>query len=106
MLKNFESRPVYESLKEHIIGHFMTCYTALLVYKLLKARLNRNGQYFTTDKIMENIKNMNVTNCHDLYYHAIYNSGKICNALNAEFNLELDKEYYKPKELNKKLKKF
>lgn len=102
---NFLSRPAYESLKEHIIGHFTTCYTALLVYKLLEAKLNRNGQHFTTDEIIENLRNMNVTNCHDLYYQATYESSQICDALNAEFNIGLDKEYYQPKELNKKLKK-
>lgn len=102
---NFESRPAYESLKDHITGHFMTCYTALLVYKLLEARLNRNGQHFTIDEIIENLKNMNVVNCHDLYYQATYSSSRICDALNAEFQLDLDKEFYQPKELNKKIKK-
>lgn len=102
---NFGSRPAYESLKEHIIGHFTTCYTALLVYRLLEAKINRDGQHFTTDEIIENLKNMNVVNCHDLYYQATYNSSKICDALNAEFSIGLDKEYYQPKELNKKLKK-
>lgn len=30
----------------------------------------------------------------------------ICDALNRVFKLDLDKEYYQPKELNKKIKKF
>ena len=48
---------------------------------------------------------MNVVNNHDLYYQATYTSSKICDALNETFGLELDKEYYQPKELNKKIKK-
>lgn len=102
---NFLSRPAFESLKEHIIGHFTTCYTALMVYKLLEAKINRNRQHFTANEIIENLKNMNVSNCHDLYYQATYESGRMCDALNAEFNIGLDKEYYLPKELNKKLRK-
>lgn len=48
---------------------------------------------------------MNVVNNHGLYYQATYTSSKICDALNETFGLELDKEYYQPKELNKKIKK-
>ena len=35
---NFRSRPAYEHIEEHIRGHFMTCYTALLIYKVLEYR--------------------------------------------------------------------
>jgi hypothetical protein len=48
---------------------------------------------------------MNVVNNHDLYYQATYTSSKLCDALNEVFQLDLDKEYYHPKDLNKKLKK-
>lgn len=48
---------------------------------------------------------MNVINNHDLYYQAIYESSTICDALNGITGLELDKEYYQPKVLNKKIRK-
>jgi len=35
-----------------------------------------------------------------------YKSSQVCTALNGAFDLGLDKKYYLPKELNKKLKKF
>lgn len=41
----------------------------------------------------------------DLYYQATYTSSAICDALNDTFRLDLDKEYYQPKDLNKKIKK-
>ncbi len=40
---NFKSRPVYVSLKNRIEGHFLTCYIALLILRLLGKRLN--GKY-------------------------------------------------------------
>ena len=49
---------------------------------------------------------MNVVNNHDLYYQATYTGSTLCDALNETFGLELDKEYYQPKELNKKIKKY
>ena len=102
---NFKARPVNHRRDDRIIAHFMTCYTALLIQRIIEVKLNRNGRHFTTDEIIENMKNMNVVNNHDLYYQATYTSSAICDALNETFKLDLDKEYYQPKELNKKIKK-
>ncbi|GHV48660.1 IS4 family transposase [Synergistales bacterium] len=105
MKTNLSSRPVYHQNRERIIAHFMICYTALLVYRLLEAKLDAHGQHFTTANIIETLKNMEVTNVQDMYYLSTYNGSQICTALNAVFEIDLDKKYYQPKELNKKLKK-
>lgn len=102
---NFEARPAYVSNHNHIIGHFITCYTALLVYRLLEAKLDQTGHHFTTDQILDTLKAMNVMNFQDTFYAATYDCGKVCTALNAAFGLGLDRKYYEPKALNKKLKK-
>ena len=103
---NFRSRPAYEHIEEHIRGHFMTCYTALLIYKILEYKINHDndGLHFTVTEIIEGLRNMNVMNCHDLYYQAIYGGSQLCTRLNEVFGLELDREYYEPKVLRKKLK--
>ena len=103
---NFRSRPAYEHIEEHIRGHFMTCYTALLIYKVLEYKINHDndGLHFTVTEIIEGLRNMNVMNCHDLYYQAIYGGSQLCTRLNEVFGLELDREYYEPKVLRKKLK--
>jgi transposase len=101
---NFSARPVYHRKMERITAHFMICYTALLVYRLLEAKLDDYGKHFTIDSVIETLKNMNVANIHDLYYTATYNGSQICTAFNDLFNLGLDRRYYQPKELNKKIK--
>ena len=105
MKTNFSARPVHHQSKERIIAHFMICYTALLIYRLLEAKLDAYGTHFTVDNIIETLKNMEVTNMDDMYYHSTYNGSQVCTALNAVFGLNLDKKYYQPKELNKKIKK-
>ena len=102
---NFEARPAYVSEHNHTIGHFITCYTALLVYRLLEAKLEKAGYHFTTDQILDTLKAMNVMNFQDTFYAATYDCGEVCTALNAAFGLGLDRKYYEPKALNKKLKK-
>ncbi len=102
---NFKARPINHRKNDRIIAHFMTCYTALLIQRIMEVKLNQKGRHFTTGEIIENLKNMNVVNNHDLYYQATYTGSTLCDALNETFGLELDKEYYHPKELNKKIKK-
>ena len=101
----FDSRPVFHHERKRIIAHFMICYTALLIYRLLENKLIRYGTPFTTDNILETLQNMNVVNVKDSLYTAAYKASGVCTSFNGLFNLGLDKKYYQPKELNKKLKK-
>ena len=102
---NFSARPVFHSKKNRIIAHFMICYTALLIYRLLECKLDQYGTHFTTDNILDTLKNMNVSNSQDIYYTAAYKGSQVCTALNGLYGLGLDKKNYQPKELNKKIKK-
>jgi transposase len=105
MKTNFSARPVHHRNRERIIAHFLICYTALLIYRLLEAKLDDYGTHFTIENIIETIKNMEVLNVKDMYYQSTYNNSQVCTALNSVFDLALDKENYLPKELNKKIKK-
>ena len=101
---NFRARPAYHRESRRIIAHFMICYSALLIYRLLENKLEQYGTHFTTENILETLRNMNVANVQDMYYMATYTGSEVCAALNGIYNLELDKENYLPKELNKKIK--
>jgi hypothetical protein len=101
---NFEARPVFHRNRVRIIGHFLVCYTALLIYRLLENKLALYNTHFTTENILETLRNMNVMNTQDLFYSATYTSSRVCTDLNGVFDLGLDKKYYLPKELNKKIK--
>ena len=105
MKTNFSGRPINHRLPERIKAHFMICYTALLVYRLLEARLDDQKTHVTTEDLISTLKNMNVTNIHDVEYMALYNGSKALEALNRMTSLELDKLHYRPKDLNGKIKK-
>jgi hypothetical protein len=83
----------------------MICYTALLIYRLLENKLDQYGTHFTTDNILDTLRNMGVINIKDTFYAATYKASQVCTSLNGLFDLGLDKKYYQPKELNKKLRK-
>ena len=63
------------------------------------------GTHFTVDNVIETLNNMQVANLEDVCYMSTYNNSQVLTSLNAIFNLELDKKYYQPKDLNKKIKK-
>ena len=105
MKTNFSARPVFHQKRERIIAHFMICYTALLIYRLMEKKLDLYGTHFTVDSIIKTLNSMNVVNIEDMCYMSAYASSEICTSLNAVTGLGLDKKYYQPKELNKKIKK-
>lgn len=101
---NFSARPVCHRNRNRIIAHFLVCYTALLIYRLLENKLDQYGTHFTTENILETLRNMNVMNTQDAFYTATYRGSQVCTSLNGIFDLGLDKKYYLPKDLNKKIK--
>ncbi|MBQ8233786.1 MAG: IS1634 family transposase [Lachnospiraceae bacterium] len=105
MKSNFSARPVYHQKRKRIIAHFMICFTALLIYRLLEKKLDQQGIHFTVENIVETLRNMEVDNLEDMCFKSTYTCSQVCTALNAAFDLGLDKKYYQPKELNKKIKK-
>lgn len=104
---DFESRPYFHWTARRIIAHFMICYTALLVYRLLEVKLDRPNvvKHVTTRNIIETLQNMQVANIEDMCYASQYTGSRTLTALEAVFMLGLDKKFYLPKELNKKTRK-
>ena len=105
MKTNFDGRPVNHRLRERIRAHFLICYTALLVYRLLETKLDDQNTHVTTEDLITTLKNMNVSNIHDMEYMALYSGSKALDALTRLTLLPLDRLHYRPKELNKMIKK-
>lgn len=105
MKTNLTGRPVNHRLPDRIRAHFLICYTALLVFRLLETRLDDQGTHVTPENLITTLKNLNVTNIHDLEYMALYNGSRTLDALDLLTSLNLDMLHYRPKELNKKIKK-
>ena len=101
----FDARPVYHYNPDKIRVHFLICYTALLVYRLLEAKLDAQKTHITVGNLIETMKNMNVVNISDTHYQAVYTNSEALKALEKLTLLTLDRKYYKPKELNRISKK-
>lgn len=106
MKTNFDARPVFLRKPERIRAHFLICYTALLIYRLMECKLDDNLTHVTTSNLIKTLRNMNVVNMDDMYYKSIYSGSQALDALERCFELQLNRKYYRPSDLNKIVKKF
>ena len=86
---DFESRPVYVRTNDHINAHFTTCFTALVLIRLLQAKLRNK---YPVGKILESLRKYNCVRLDMNIYQFIYYD-EILKACGKEFGLELDSKY-------------
>lgn len=106
MKTNFDARPVFLRKPERIRAHFLICYTALLIYRLMECKLDDNLTHVTTSNLIKTLRNINVVNMDDMYYKSIYSGSQALDALERCFELQLNRKYYRPSDLNKIVKKY
>ena len=80
-----ETRPVYVSREDHIRAHFLTCFIALVIIRLIRKRLNKS---FSTDKIIDSLKKISCSNEHEnifLFDYRTEETDAIGDALSIDF---------------------
>ena len=65
MKSEFKSRPVYLSRKDRIEGHFMTCFLALTLYRVLEHKLEHQ---FTCPQILKTLREFNFNHHYGIGY--------------------------------------
>ena len=102
ILKNdFESRPVHLSRDDRIKAHFITCYIALLVYRLLEKKLNEK---FTAEEIIYGLREMNFYKAKSEGYIPAYIRSELTDSLHDTFGFRTDYEIVSSKEMKRILK--
>ena len=106
MKTNFDARPVYHHLASRITAHFMICYAALLVHRLLEKLLDDSGKdHFTVDAVIETLRNISVAPVDHRFYSSLYTGSKALSALQRVTGIQLDMQYYRTNDLEKVIKK-
>ena len=85
----FESRPVFAWTNEHIEGHFATCFTALVLIRLLQAKLENK---YPIGKTIESLRKCCCTRIGTNLYQFVYYD-EILKECGHVFNLELNHKY-------------
>ncbi len=57
----FKSRPVNLQKDDRIHAHFLTCFIALIIFRILKLKLNQKGKIFTDESLTDTLRAMEIS---------------------------------------------
>jgi transposase len=89
MKSEFSARPVYLQRDDRIEAHFLTCFIALLVYRILEKQL---GEKYTCEEIIGTLRNMNMTSVGKEGYIPSYTRTELTDALHENAGFHTDYE--------------
>ncbi|MDC7236623.1 MAG: hypothetical protein PQJ45_02485 [Sphaerochaetaceae bacterium] len=92
-----KTRPVFVSTTEHIKAHFLSCYIALVILRLLEYRL---GWKYSSKKLARSMKLASGTLIESGYYAFDYYD-EILEKLGNELDIDFSKKYLKLNEIKK-----
>ena len=96
----FNARPINVRLENHIEAHFLICFIALVIIRILQDKINNK---YTIKNLLENMKNFKCTHETGNLYKFIGYKPEI-QYLNRKFGLNMDKKYDTRENIKKILK--
>jgi transposase len=129
---DLEFRPIHHYKHEHIIAHFLICFTALIILRLFQHKLKNQGIHLSAERIVGVLNRMNVEKTTtDIYHlHAVSGAQAYRQILNKDqdmvytntlisedmiekdlklihlaFDAEMDEAYVKVEKFNRYLRK-
>lgn len=101
MKTEFRSRPVYVSTEKAIKAHFLTCFIALLVYRILENQLNNK---YTVTEIVNTLSEMKLTDIGEMGYIPSYTRTALTDALHENAGFRTDTQIVKKSKLRSIIK--
>ena len=98
MKSEFKARPVYLSREDRIQAHFITCYIALIIYRLLEIKLEKE---FTCEEIIDTLRQMNMLSSPAEGYIPVYTRTDLTDALHEAFGFRTDYQIVPKKNMEK-----
>lgn len=89
MKTDFEARPVYVKRQDRILGHFITCFIALIIYRYLERKLDDK---YTLDQILSALQEMDFVRHAGKGYQPVYTRTEVTDALHEAFGFCTSKE--------------
>jgi transposase len=87
---DFSARPVYLQEENRIKAHFLTCFLALLSYRILERSMN--GKY-TCDEILDTLKSMNFALIQEQGFIPLYKRSKLTDELHDVSGFRTDYQF-------------
>ena len=101
MKTDFKARPVYLQKKDRIKAHFLVCFIALLVYRLLEQKLNNK---YTISETLETLRSMELCLFEGYGYTPTYTRTDLTDDLHKTFGFRTDYEFMKKSKIRNIIK--
>ena len=98
MKTEFKARPVYLSKKDRITAHFTSCFTALVIYRILE---QKTGKEYTCEELIDTIRSMDMMIAPGEGYIPTYTRTDITDALHDAFGFRTDYQITSQKNMRK-----
>lgn len=89
MKHEFKARPAFLTRDDRITAHFMTCFIALILYRMLEKKLEEK---YTTTEIISTLRDMNMTKLEGYGYIPSYERTDLTDELHRLFGWDTSKE--------------
>ena len=96
----FKTRPVFVWTNEHIDAHFATCFTSLVITRLLQAK---TGNRYPVGQMVESLKRYQCTQLDANYYQFLY-FDEFLETCARIFDLDLNNKYRTRQEIQRILR--
>ena len=97
-----KARPVFLSREDRITAHFITCFIALIIYRILEKKLDSK---FTCDSIIDSLRDMNMFVLPGDGFIPTYTRSDLTDALHNAFGFHTDYEIISQRNMGKILTK-
>lgn len=102
MKEEFRSRPVYLAQPDRIKAHFLTCYIALLIYRILERKLDEKH---SCNSIVRTLRSMRMTKAKDVGYVPSYTRTDLTDKLHESAGFRTDYEIIREKAMRGVIRK-
>jgi transposase len=96
MKSEFEARPVYLQRDDRIEAHFLTCFIALMIYRILEKKL---GDKYTCEEIIKTLREMDMRKVGKQGYIPSYTRTQLTDSLHENAGFRTDYELITPKSM-------
>jgi len=96
MKSEFEARPVYLQRDDRIEAHFLTCFIALMIYRILEKKL---GDKYTCEEIIKTLREMDMRKVGEHGYIPSYTRTQLTDSLHENAGFRTDYELITPKSM-------
>lgn len=101
MKSEFRARPVHLQRDERIKAHFLTCFIALMMYRILEKQLE---EQFSVQEIVSTMRSMNLHKIGENGYLPTFTRTELTDALHQNAGFWLDRELISKKSMKKIIK--